>query len=272
MHAISVVGSESTALVERLVGRLAAEGRVATVSNRSQESASGFEAGDRLRGEGADVAYGLGDGWTAQGADRSLDDLLDDCAPDYDYLLADGFYEADLPTVVAGNRPENPGTTGLILATVDAETADLDSLTAAIADTEPHETLGSLVAAVERSPAAERSGAIATFTGRVRAKDGDDDARTELLEFEMYEGVAEERMAAISRELEEREGVFEVRMHHRSGVVRDGEHIVFVVVLAGHRGEAFETVSDGIDRLKDEVPIFKREVTADEEFWVHERS
>jgi molybdopterin synthase catalytic subunit len=44
-----------------------------------------------------------------------------------------------------------------------------------------------------------------------------------------------------------------------------------VVVLAGHRGEAFRTVEDGIDRLKDEVPLFKKEVTVEEEFWRHER-
>ena len=272
MYAISVIGSNSTVLVERLVGRLARTGRVATVSNLPQAPAPGFEDSVTLRGDGADLTVGLGDGWTALGGPRDLAEVVDDCAPEYDYLLADGFTEASLPTVVAGNRPENPGTDGVIIATVDAERADLDTLVEAIEGTEPHETLESLVTAVKRSPAAERSGAIATFTGRVRAKDTDDDARTELLEFEMYEGVAEERMAAISRELEAREGVLEVRMHHRSGVVRDGEDIVFVVVLAGHRGEAFETVSDGIDRLKAEVPIFKREVTTDEEFWVHERS
>jgi molybdopterin synthase catalytic subunit len=43
-------------------------------------------------------------------------------------------------------------------------------------------------------------------------------------------------------------------------------------VLAGHRREAFGTVEDGIDRLKDEVPIFKKERTSDEQFWVHERA
>ena len=272
MYAISVIGSDSTTLVERLVERLAVEGRVATVSNLPQAPAPGFEDSVNYGGAGADVTYGLGDGWTALGTERTLPEVLDDCAPEYDYLVADGFLEADLPTIVAGNRPENPGITGLIVATVDAERADLDELVEIVEGTEPRETLESLVAAAERSPDAERSGAIATFTGRVRARDGEDDARTERLEFETYEGVAEEKMAVISRELEERDGVFEVRMHHRSGVVRDGEHIVFVVVLAGHREEAFRTVSDGIDRLKDEVPIFKREVTTDDEFWVHERS
>jgi molybdopterin synthase catalytic subunit len=106
----------------------------------------------------------------------------------------------------------------------------------------------------------------------VRAKDGDDDPRTLRLEFEKYEGVAEERMGAISRELAARDGVEEVLMHHRTGVVDDGEDIVFVVVLAGHRGEAFRAVEDGINRLKAEVPIFKKETTVDDAFWVHDRN
>jgi molybdopterin synthase catalytic subunit len=78
-------------------------------------------------------------------------------------------------------------------------------------------------------------------------------------------------MQTLRTELEERDGVFEVLMHHRTGVVTDGEDIVFVVVLAGHREEAFRTVEDGINRLKDEVPIFKKESTDEEEFWIHER-
>jgi len=79
-------------------------------------------------------------------------------------------------------------------------------------------------------------------------------------------------MEKIESELAAREGVFSVTMHHRVGRIEDGEDIVFVVVLAGHRTEAFRTVEDGINRLKDEVPIFKKEVTTDEEFWVHDRS
>ena len=120
-------------------------------------------------------------------------------------------------------------------------------------------------------PDADRAGAIATFTGRVRARDGSDDDRTERLEVEKYEGVADERMAQIETELEARDGVLAVRTHHRTGVVEAGEDIVHVVVLAGHRREAFRAVEDGIDRLKDEVPLFKKEVTVEDEFWVHER-
>ena len=53
-------------------------------------------------------------------------------------------------------------------------------------------------------------------------------------------------------------------------MIEQGEDIVFVVVLAGHRREAIETVEDGIDRLKAEVPLFKKEVTVEGEFWAHQ--
>jgi molybdopterin synthase catalytic subunit len=216
------------------------------------------------------------DGWTASGRDRSVPDLLDDLAPDYDYALLVGVPEADVPQVVVGDSAgdeasaESPSGEPLLEAEAAAD-VDPAAVRARLDATEPYETLESLVAEAKRSDDAPYSGAIATFTGRVRAKDSPDDEPTEFLEFEKYEGVADDRMAAISAELEEREGVYEVVMHHRTGVIEYGQDIVFVVVLAGHREEAFRTVEDGIDRLKDEVPIFKKEVTTDEQFWVHER-
>jgi len=262
MYAAAVVGPDSTTLVERLADRLADEGRVGTVTSEPPLDSTADRPG------GAAVAYRIGsDGWAAAGEDRSIGDVLDDCARSCSYLLADGVEDRRLPVIAAGADREDA-----VATVADADRADLDALAEAVERVEPYESLGSLVAAVKRSPVAERSGAIATFTGRVRAKDGEDDSRTELLEFEKYEGVAEERMAAISRELEDRDGVLGVRMHHRSGVIPDGEDIVFVVVLAGHREEAFRTVEDGINRLKDEVPIFKKEVTVEEEFWVHDRA
>ena len=161
---------------------------------------------------------------------------------------------------------------GAVLATAaNPEAIDLDEVRDTLEATEPVETIESLVERAKSSPRAPESGAIATFTGRVRAQEDVNDTPTEYLKFEKYEGVAGQRMAAISTELEERDGVHEVLMHHRSGRIEYGEDIVFVVVLAGHRGEAFRTVEDGIDRLKAEVPIFKKEVTVDEQFWVHDR-
>ena len=275
MKVLGVVGpsdSGKTTLVERLVDRLGERGPVATVKHCTHDPDVDTAAKDtaRHRAAGADATYGLtdGDGWFATGADRTLGETLDDLAPDYDYVVVEGYSDAAVPQVVLGDRDHR----GEALATGEtADGIDVDAVLDALAETEPHETLGSLVRRVKESPRAERAGAIATFTGRVRAKDSPDDEPTKYLEFEKYEGVADDRMEAISAELAEREGVLDVVMHHRTGVIDYGEDIVFVVVLAGHREEAFRTVEDGINRLKDEVPLFKKEVTVDEEFWVHER-
>ncbi|WP_136718054.1 molybdopterin synthase [Halorientalis salina] len=275
MNVLGVVGpSESgkTTLVERLVDRLTERGSVATVKRMTHAPDIDTEGKDtaRHRAGGAAATYGLtdDDGWFATGTERTLDATLDDLAPDYDYAVVEGYSDAAIPQVVLGDRDH----AGPALATApDADGVDVDAVLDALAETDPHVTLETLVERVKRAPEAERAGAIATFTGRVRAKDAPDDEPTEYLEFEKYEGVAEEKMAALSADLEGREGVLDVRMHHRTGVIEYGEDIVFVVVLAGHRGEAFRTVEDGIDRLKDEVPVFKKEVTVEEEFWVHDR-
>lgn len=274
MRVLGVVGpsdSGKTTLVERLATRLDERGQVATIKHltHAPDIDTGGKDTARHRDAGAAATYGLTDeeGWFATGEDRTLDDTLDSLAPAYDYVLVEGFSAAAIPQVVLGGR-DHAGPE--LAAAPMADAVDVDSILDAFAATEPYETLESLVQRVKQSPDAERSGAIATFTGRVRARDAPDDEPTEYLEFEKYDGVAEDRMEAIVADLEARDGVFEVLLHHRTGVVEYGEDIVFVVVLAGHRGEAFRTVEDGINRLKDEVPLFKREVTVDEEFWVHQ--
>jgi len=229
---------------------------------------------DRLRGRVA-VVRGPGtdgdefsvaaDGWTASGA-IDLEDVLDRIARDHDYGLLVDVPDARFPHVCeTGVAAPDP------VVTFDPEEFDVEAALDAIEAAEPYETLGSLVAAIKRSNRSEYAGAIATFTGRVRALEHEDDDYTTSLTFEKYDGVAEARMAAVEADLESREGVEEVRMHHKVGRVEDGEDIVFVVVLAGHRTEAFRAVEDGINQLKDEVPIFKKEITTDETFWVHER-
>ncbi|WP_435062230.1 molybdopterin synthase [Halobaculum sp. EA56] len=274
MRTLSLVGPGTADLLAPLAAEL--DGRVATVRRDDTVGGDGARddadaVADANAPDDADAVYRLGvDGaWTGVGTGGDFETLLDRLAPEFDYALVAGFSKLRLPTVVVGDEAV-PG--DVVERADDAADLDLDELVAAVETAEPHVTLETLVAEAKAGEGADRSGAIATFTGRVRAKDAPDDDRTEALTFEKYEGVAADRMARIERELEEREGVFDVRMHHRVGTVADGEDIVFVVVLAGHRTEAFRTVEDGINRLKDEVPIFKKETTESEEFWVHERS
>jgi len=272
MKVVSVVGPQDagrTTLVERLVERLADRGRVGTVTHLdgTDDPATGGTGVTRHRDAGATQTYSITEsGWVVTGADTVLGDALDSLAVSCSYAIVEGDGQSDLPTVSLGEaRVEDP-----LLAAPTAKNLALDEVVSAVESVEEYETLTSLVDQVKRSSDSDKAGAIATFTGRVRERDHPNDEPTEYLEFERYDEVATERMATIRDDLESRDGVYAVRLHHRTGVVDAGEDIVFVVVLAGHRAEAFETVEDGIDRLKAEVPLFKKEVTVSETFWSHQ--
>jgi len=270
MKALAVVGSadaDPDAAVADVVEALGERGRVATVRRQHDSRTDDAPAAGQPRAASRSVALADDGTWTASGEDRTLDDALDDLAPEFDYAVVAGYPDADLPTVALGDSDAaDPA-----VAAPDADALDVEAVLAAVEDAPERETLDSLVAQVEAHADSEYAGAVATFTGRVRERDDPEDAPTKHLEFERYDAVAEQRLATIREQLCARDGVYDVRMHHRAGVVPAGEDVVFVVVLAGHREEAFRTVSDGIDRLKDEVPLFKKEVTVDEEFWRHER-
>lgn len=259
MYTVAVLGSDADPAVSRLAS--AVDGRVGIVRTDAREPDGGRTLAR------ASTEYVVDDGWHASGDGLSVIDAVDRLAPDHDYAFVLGASDVRFPSVLVGDGDASDP----LVSAASADDLDADAAIEAICDTEPYETLESLVAAVKQSDAAAYSGAIATFTGRVRAKEDAEDDRTHYLEFEKYEGVAERNMATIETELEGRDGVLDVRLHHRTGRIPGGEDIVFVVVLAGHREEAFRAVRDGINRLKDEVPLFKKEVTDAEEFWVHER-
>jgi molybdopterin synthase catalytic subunit len=273
--AVAAPDPETTeSVVHALTTRLAERGSVGVL--RADPRSPVADADSSLaqhRDAGAAETHALAaDGtWRATGSDSTLSSLLDRYAPVHDYAVVAGFSDASLPAVVVGDREFE----GRMLATAPTpEELEFDAVLDAIDDADPYVTLHSLVADVKTSPRQDRAGAIATFTGRVRAFDDPadpEDAETTHLEFEKYDDVADARMHDIRADLEARDGVLDVRLHHRTGVVDAGEDIVFVVVLAGHRREAFRAVEDGIDRLKAEVPLFKKEVTVADAFWTHDR-
>ncbi|WP_135661973.1 molybdopterin synthase [Halorhabdus rudnickae] len=274
MQVIGVTGPSNagkTTLVETLLERLCERGTVGTVKHIDCEPSVDTEGKDtdRHRRAGAVRTHGIADeSWFATGQSRTLWDALEDLSVDCEYAVVEGYADLDLPQIVLGTEAD----TDAMLAAPSVEAVSIEEALEAIESVEPYESLSSLVASVEASADAERAGAIATFTGRVRRRDSPDDEPTEYLEFEAYDAVATERMETIRADLEARDGVFDVQLHHRTGTVQAGEDVVHVVVLAGHREEAFRAVEDGIDRLKDEVPLFKKEVTVSGEFWAHEQS
>jgi molybdopterin synthase catalytic subunit len=111
-------------------------------------------------------------------------------------------------------------------------------------------------------------GAVVTFLGTVR--DLTDGKVTTALDYEAYPGMAEKKMAEIEQETRRRWPVIEMTMVHRLGHLEVGEVSVAVAVSCPHRGEAFEACRYAIDRLKELVPIWKKENWADGSTeWVH---
>ncbi len=275
MRAIQILRTDdgsSTELLGALVAQLADRGQVGTVTDQPQGTGSGETAVglETARSAGATAVYAVGpERWNGTGEGLSIRDALDQLAPVCDYGIVHAHASTRLPTVTVDDRTNEDGQ---VLSAADSWAEfDVRNLVERIEGVDHYETLESLVSAVKQSADEELAGAIATFTGRVRAKDGPDDESTEYLEFERYDEPAAERMAAIAADLEGRDGVYDVRLFHKTGVVEAGEDIVHVVVLAGHRAEAFTAVQDGINRLKAEVPLFKKEITETEVFWAHER-
>jgi molybdopterin synthase catalytic subunit len=119
-----------------------------------------------------------------------------------------------------------------------------------------------LEAAVARSGA----GAICTFTGVVR--DNSRGRETTRLEYQAYPGMAESQMRAIAAEIGERWPEARVAMAHRMGVLEIGEASVVVSVSSPHRGDAIAACKWGIDRLKETVPVWKKEFFAGGEVWI----
>jgi molybdopterin synthase catalytic subunit len=79
--------------------------------------------------------------------------------------------------------------------------------------------------------------------------------------------MAEERLAAIAGELERRHGA-RLAILHRTGVLAVGDVAVVIAASAPHRAEAFAACREAIERLKVEVPIWKKEVGEDGEEWI----
>jgi molybdopterin synthase catalytic subunit len=111
-------------------------------------------------------------------------------------------------------------------------------------------------------------GGIVLFLGTVR--DLTDGRVTTALEYEAFGPMAEKKLAEIEAELRQRWPIGEVAMVHRLGRLDVGEVSVAVAVSCPHRAEAFEACRWAIDRLKEIVPIWKKENWADGATeWVH---
>ncbi|MFP4005618.1 MAG: molybdenum cofactor biosynthesis protein MoaE [Candidatus Hadarchaeia archaeon] len=132
---------------------------------------------------------------------------------------------------------------------------------------EESDLLGTLKS-FKRDPHRE-TGAIGVFIGIVRssAKNG---GKVESLEYECAEDT-EEKLEELARDVEEsNEEIQNLEIYHVVDDLDPGEDIVYVLAEGSHRKSVFDSLSSTMDRIKKEVPIWKKEVSKEDEYWIHE--
>jgi molybdopterin synthase catalytic subunit len=114
--------------------------------------------------------------------------------------------------------------------------------------------------AVQRN---ENAGALASFVGYCRG-----DGAVERLELEHYPGFTEAEVARLAQTVAARHGLIDLLVIHRVGAILAGDPVVLVATLSRHRAAAFAAVSEMMDYLKTDAPIWKREIGSQGVRWI----
>ncbi|MEM1726853.1 MAG: molybdenum cofactor biosynthesis protein MoaE [Nitrososphaerota archaeon] len=128
-------------------------------------------------------------------------------------------------------------------------------------------SLEEILRRVRENPELSEAGAIACFIGIVRGRSSRGEAVRKLV-LEAYREEAERSLEKIAKELLERPGIVDVRIHHIVGELEVGEDIVYIIVAGDHREEVFRALKDAVERMKKEAAIWKKEITDRGEYWV----
>jgi molybdopterin synthase catalytic subunit len=132
-----------------------------------------------------------------------------------------------------------------------------------------------VIQATKTNKAFQKAGAITLFIGVVRGET-ENKEKVEKLELEAYEEKANEALKNICNDLNKKEGIIDVQIHHLLGNFEVGEELVYVLVAGVHRSKIFPILQEAVERYKKEVPIFKKEYITSKEgkiksYWVSER-
>jgi molybdopterin converting factor subunit 1 len=122
------------------------------------------------------------------------------------------------------------------------------------------------IEAVMAEVADEGAGGVASFIGTVRAESRG--RKVLYLEYDAYEGMAENVMAELAESLKAKYELCAIAMTHRVGRVEIGEASVAIAVSAPHRHDALAACKEAIDTLKETVPLWKKELYEGGEEWL----
>ncbi|MEM2934189.1 MAG: molybdopterin synthase [Methanocellales archaeon] len=270
MKVISITGyknSGKTDLTVKLVEALKQKGKVGTVKHMHAHrfDKKGSDTYRHMQA-GADVVVGvtpyeLVKLTNANNLKAALDELAN---AGVDYAVVEGFKDSLLPKIAIGEvKAAN------IIKTLDPHgDLNIDELVELVESQREWITFNSLVNKVKKNRDIAKTGAIATFTGIVRGINKG--VKIRELQFEHYEEMLDKTLEKIKQTLKQREGIVEVLIHHKSGVIPAGEDIIYIVVAGSHRKEVFKALSDAIEMVKTQAPIWKKEVTEIGEYWVQE--
>jgi molybdopterin synthase catalytic subunit len=109
-------------------------------------------------------------------------------------------------------------------------------------------------------------GALVIFVGVVR--DSSRGNAVERIEIQVYEEMARRQLEEIREEAIDRFGVEEIAIIHRYGSLEVSDNIMMIAVGGGHRLEAFDACRWVLETIKEKVPIWKKEITPEGDFWV----
>ena len=112
----------------------------------------------------------------------------------------------------------------------------------------------------------DTNGAVVTFLGVTRNFTGE--RRVLHLEYEAYRPMADNKLAEVADEIRQRWHVQDIAISHRLGRLEIGETSLIVAIASPHRKDAFEACQYSIDRIKQIVPIWKKEFFEGGEVWV----
>ncbi len=253
MRPFRIVGPSDagkTTLIERLVPKLAERGDVATVKHldcRVEIDEPGKDT-YRHRAAGAAETYGVmpAGSWFATGRDRDLGELLVALAPEYEYVLIEGYStDGRVPAVVLGDRDH----AGRAIATAPGVDAiDLRDTLACVDRCDGIETRDSLVSDIREAIDSERTSTIATCVATQPTAD--------------HEGWLDRRQrrnleAALDTcrgTIDGNESLTAVETHHRPRLAEESGHVAFVAIAAQTHAEAVDIITEFGTRLREALP------------------